>query len=129
MEKYVVSLKLAKKLIEAGYKKETQFYWYEIKVSKGIDDNNPITIYRVSDCYWDNDYEVSKKICSAPLTDELLKELPKKIKDALLKIECDKQWLIFYDIDNTIDKIKTWSMDNKLPNAIAKLLIWYYKNK
>lgn len=74
MEKYVVSLELAKRMKELGWKKETEFYWQRKTQNENYD------IVRYND-------DIYEDCLSAPLFAEIWEELPvtieKKIGDRL----------------------------------------------
>ncbi len=62
MEKYCVSLEIAKKLVEAGFKKETKFWWWKTY------DTKEWKVYQKSD------KSTTQDIYPAPLSDEILEE-------------------------------------------------------
>lgn len=101
MEKHCVSLELAKQLKEAGWKKETEFWWV-------INANG----WRLASSRLDF---VLENI-PTPLSDEILEELP--ILDIVRKVE-DSYTIIHIDTDYITN-------DKSLPNALAKM--WLYLN-
>ena len=80
IEKYVVSLDLAKKLKEAGWEKVTTFQW-------GIDTTtSDVTLIKINRLY-PGEARIHKRIkYPAPLAEEILEELPKYIHEY---VECE----------------------------------------
>ena len=136
IEKYVVSLDLAKKLKEAGYpQKGGGWYWYS-----SIEN----ALWRLMfldefDGEFNQDIETFLK---APLAEEILEELPKMIywKPAVgnlnitgyrLTIKKDTFETGCYHVGyKNIDRI-VWAgnfRDNKLSNALARLWLWLKEN-
>jgi len=89
LEKHCVSLEVAKKLKEAGWTKETKFYWKEFQVTKGTDFYNPHIVERhyqdlflernKRDCKEWLDAEYPNKYFSAPLATEILEDIFKVV--------------------------------------------------
>ncbi len=125
MKKFCVDLELAKALKEGGFLQNSEFSW--VMVGKGeaglqmdvrITTNNPLYV------------EIS-----APISDEILKELPKEIKDINftyfyhLKIERslihNERYFVSYGITSPthawMEQYQT--NGNKLSNALAKMYL------
>jgi len=128
IEKYVVSLELAKKLKEAGWEKETVYWWWERRSSSGklitqearYKDDPPIFL----------DGNTVEIIAPAPLAEEMLEELPKKItKHSLtywLTMDYDDAYIMTYSDCDWFAIVQ--SMDKKLSNALARLWLWLKEN-
>jgi hypothetical protein len=103
MKKHCISLGLAKQLKEAGWKKETEFWWCDAATTSIF--TTPTHLHLMN-CIA-NHYP-------APLATEILEELP---------IVCS----IFCDGIYTIDAENYKTVDLSLPNALAKM--WLYLKK
>jgi len=129
MKEYVTDLKHSKLLKEAGIVKKSKYCWYYFDKKR-----NP-----TSGSHWD-----SRKRCisgvpyaydgfiNAYLTDELTAETP-IIVGYDLKMICettdcgDKYYTVFYQ-DAFSDYLDSRDFcDEKLPNALAKMIIWLMK--
>ncbi len=135
--KYVTSLELSKKLFEVGFKKETGYYWVEHKEIDKPAYSNCIVLGSTKDLinypreFWN--------IYTAPLTDELLEELPSCINQnkIVYKLEIYKFIYDFnvgyfekFSLDNwKKGKVKIFHhlLNNSLPNALAHM--WLYLKK
>lgn len=126
MKDFCVDLEISKELKENGYFQET-LNWY-------IEDIKTGKIY-----FNKSQYPTESKTYYAPFPDEILKELPREIKDPNfdyfyhLKIEKspihDEMYLISYGITS---QDRAWmeqynTDDKKLSNALAKM--WIYLKK
>ena len=129
MKEYCVDLEIAKELKENGFPQNCHF-WH------GYNTCNCLNIY----CYVPNVFY--EKICSAPISDEILKELPDVIKwkkelwteEATLKIErlfdniCNEIEHVTYYTDFSDDAVTDeFNSDRKLSNSLARL--WLYLKK
>jgi len=115
IEKYVVSLDLAKKLKEAGWNKPKLHFWVKGEIG------NPFVV----------DYELAKSfeiLAPAPLAEEILEELPKRITKPMVTYWLDISFIkrsnivkyIEYDwLHILIDKEAP-----KLSDALAQLWLW-----
>ena len=123
---HVVSLELAKELKEAGWKKDTEFYYSESdegvvlvfpdKTSKGC-----------FGVFGKNGYEVSERsiICPAPLTTEILEEFKQIDIDIFLRVDLVG---CFYYFNSGSGKSQEWTDENmNVCNALAKM--WLYLKK
>ncbi|MCK9433044.1 MAG: hypothetical protein M0R00_08810 [Candidatus Omnitrophica bacterium] len=142
MDKYCVSLELAKQLKEAGWKKETEFWWGKLKTNMC----NTIYAYEILHLNEDGNFVpldyinisdniVSKKDCKfypAPLATEILELLPNIINP--IDDNCRGHYL---SISPSVS-IKGWQVcyggyrakvfiDKSLPNVLAKT--WIYLKK
>lgn len=122
MEKHCVSLEIAKKLKEAGWKKETFFILGKVEygkpkksyfelISRDNDEQRPI----ITEEY------------PAPLATEILEELPYTFEkyELLIKPINFNQWGIYYtDDDNKLKPCLYGTSELTLPNALAKM--WLY---
>ena len=129
IEKYVVSLDLAKKLKEAGWRKPTEFLW-DIDFPE----------------LWHNskkaDFSQYDWIAPAPLAEEITKELPDHIaverggerKKYWLNIEVYKEGCrAGYRTDPVmLGEMPEWlyvsDVYPKLSDALAQLWLWAYEN-
>lgn len=119
LEKHCVSLEVAKRMVEVGWKKNTQFGWVEILGIGNI--SNTHLIYYKNESAEEIAKEVGgsvlanvvKGIYSAPLATEILEELPEKV---IQFSECCK---------DPIDNIQYFS----LPDALGKLWIYLQEQK
>ncbi len=75
MERHTVSLEIAKQLKEAGWKKETEFWWYEY--ISAVDKENKLVLENIEPHWTVNDKTKTKY--PAPLATEILEELPREI--------------------------------------------------
>ena len=149
IEKYVVSLDLAKKLKEAGWKKETVYWW--VKTQHGI----RLEAIRYIELYPNQSYgiiwlddagkEEFMPLAPAPLTEEILEKLPKKIVDDKtyrLRIEIhDDHYTVGYCYDYlfsyqqgknaVVESVLRWLeliTDSDISNALARLWLWLKEN-
>lgn len=108
MNKYVVDLEIAKELKNNGFLQDSKFSWE-------YDDVNSC------DCIQSIDKEFSHfNTVNAPMSDEILKELPKYIDSRPLTIIIANTNIVEYlNIPSQIDE--------KLSNALAKM--WLYLKK
>ena len=114
MEKYCVSLEIAKKLKEAGWKKPVKFWW---KLWKDIpsDEGHYIIVPVVNASFTD---------FPAPLSDEILEELPDRLDGGWLTCQKVDLWEVGYEKE---PMGKSWE-DNSLPNALALMFIHLKSN-
>ena len=169
IEKYVVSLDLAKKLKEAGYPQDGGgWYWikeepgaeWELKYFdkicecphicpsvdpdeyKGDCEFNGECTKWVSKDFWKCEY---LHLAKAPLAEEILKKLPKKIVDDKtyrLRIEkYDDHYTVGYCYDYlfsyrqgknaVVESVLRWLKlitDSNISNALARLWLWLKEN-
>jgi len=126
MKEYCVDLEIAKELKENGFPQITNFYH---RIQK--DEIGEFTDF--SNTHLKSDFMTIINVYSAPTTDELIKQLPREIKDLNfeyyyhLKIEQspihDEMYFISYGITN---QDRAWMQyydtdDKKLSNALAKM--------
>ena len=121
MEKYCVSLEIAKKLKEAGWKKETEFWWHETMKVELVD---KVWYKGVKE-------DVGGRFFPAPITDEILEELPYEIKiqDRFYWLCIEKEpdhYIVFYKDENK--DISEFREDKSLPNALAKMWLYLKSN-
>ena len=122
-EKHCVSLSLARRIKEAGWKKETEFCW----IQDALGQWKLVNIH-----YLDSDDcslgEFNSKI-SAPLATEILEELPSEIENyAELSISKDSNnfyYVQYQGVDN--ETCGEFFRDKSLSNALA--LMWLYLRK
>lgn len=120
MKQHVVSLELAKQLKEAGYPNNTLWYW-AVEMYNGYETD------RWSLAPTEHLLEEHVK-CPAPLTDEILAQLPHNIKIVRLhdatnqahKVGWFSVWLSKHP-NSPVEKNKS------LPDALAKM--WLYLKK
>lgn len=129
MDKYVVSLELAKKLKELGVKQESQYYWCK--------QTEETIIITYSDDKWilrnrNQAHSMYEMCISAYLTDELLEIANKYIEKfnydyrieprfEIIKGEIIWGWEIPIEFDCCEQNIIS---DKKLPDGIARMLIY-----
>jgi len=134
MEKHCVSLELAKELKEAGWKKETEFWWEEwIKNA-----HTPYKSYLVREKRNIPYLEGRMEYISAPLATEILEDLPAYITQGkwehilkILKIEKEN-----YSVNYTNNECRSLGdcfcrqmfVDKPLPNVLAKMWLYLKKN-
>lgn len=134
MEKYTVSRELAQKLKEAGYPQEAEHHWcYEFDV------NNYKTGEKVvyhKDWLWYHDTQ-DMAICAAPLSDELLEQLPRSIPSKIYDGKKAELWLrkddgkyfVWYYVTGIEDVESDFGAHADMPaNALAKLWLWAKAN-
>ena len=115
MEKYCVSLEIAKKLVEAEWKKETEFWWQEYNIDKSV------YLLSFTQCKGFVPKDSVSKYYPAPLSDEILKNLI-NIQGFVMPYysPSEKDW-----IENRGgNRIHS----NTLPNALAKMWIFLKSN-
>jgi len=127
LEQHVVSLELSKKLKELGIKQESQFYWV---LSENLGNDN---FY-----LWDHKPTSTKQNWSAYLATELLEILPytvywnddEKGQFDNLKLRIDVSTGHVYSVYYTgmLWTTKGLQIENSLPNALAKMLIYLKEN-
>jgi len=121
MKKYCVNLELAKKLKENEFYQNTLYYLDD--EDNLINKNFVITSPKIIE---ENNQLKKANYYSAPTSDELLKELPYKIKDYYLVIaKCNKGYWVKYWNFGEIE-IKH-IQGNNLANCLAKM--WLYLKK
>ena len=116
IEKYVVSLSLAKKLKEAEWAKETEFIW-----ARGFVDLS---------AFWFK-YD-SEEVLPAPLAEEILEELPKRIAKPMITYLLDitpiKGGNIIRYIEYNWLHVLIDKEAPKLSDALAQLWLWLKEN-
>lgn len=126
MEKHCVSLRVAKLINKAGWKKETEFWW--VKLTKegsfigicgdGLQLNRHVEIFGDDKTYLKYKYP-------APLATEILADLPNKIGATTLSIikKDDGTYVAQYCAEDH-HIIKSFG-DKNLSNALASMWIWW----
>ena len=123
--KYVTDLEHSRKLVAAGWMKETETWWYlypdkillwtadeVIRWMRGAKIENVI---------------IGKKFFPAPLTDELLEELPEGVR--IQKAILSKEYFIWIpDEVGSVEK-RSFNKDKSLPNALADLWCRWMKGE
>ena len=144
IEKYVVSLDLAKKLKEAGWKKETVYWW--VKTQHGI----RLEAIRYIELYPNQSYgiiwlddagkEEFMPLAPAPLAEEILEELPFKILtksgEFYLTVETGRNKYYYVGYKQAVRVYDYWWEDRWLhflsaeifTNALARLWLWLKEN-
>ena len=122
MEKYVCNLELAKKLKELGAKQESEFWW--VGLLTDIEGKWCGHIIRKKE-----GFDLNMRY-SAFLSDELLEMLPGEIEFensyCILTIEKGIRYKVFYTSLGSGECVKK---ELKLPNALAKMLIYLIEQK
>ena len=136
IEKYVVSLDLAKKLKEAGWEKETVYWW--VKTQRGI----RLEAIRYVELYPKQSYgiiwlddagkEEFMPLAPAPLAEEILEELPKYIyehvegerKTYYLTVKIDKNGYSIGYSDELTEWLYLFTLFDQLSNAAAQVWLW-----
>lgn len=116
MEKYTTSLEISKKLVEAGWKKQVNYYWRVCKNKKYL--------FRCST--WIPEKNLEYEYFPSPLTDEILEELPKEIDMYHYnnRVAVDEAMLIYKQTNKpTIDNPINFE-GGKLCDNLA--LMWLY---
>lgn len=111
-----VSLKTARKLKDAGFEQSSaKIYYHWVQFKKEYTEPNYKTKPWHKPCLWPNASEPDHVIASAPSTDELLEELPWRIKSDQLGID---KGPAHYDIYYG----KQWYAEHEaLPEALAEM--------
>jgi hypothetical protein len=123
MDKHCVSLELAKQMKEAGFNKETEFWWVHNKIR----DTWEIK-YGLSECI--KEHQESWEHYPAPLATEILEELPNELgnlKELTIHKLPEEKWRVNYWDDEKLKCIQKF--DKSLPNALAKLWLYLRKEK
>ena len=85
MDKHCTSLEISKQLKEAGWKKETRFYWADCSTDRrwGHDNIESLKSFMIVDdsCAESRKHNGDNFTFSAPLATEILEELPYKINE------------------------------------------------
>jgi len=110
MSNHVTSLELSKQLKEVGWKKETEF-WYLPCFNGELEEWHLVPKKEICGCGG------CKRAVPAPISDELLEELPKFVAITKLNDNSYSVILLGTDID----------FRSNLPNALAKM--WLYLKK
>ncbi len=110
-DKHVVSLEIAKQLKDAGWQKETEFWWDlftppELTQSKSSN----------------KEYQIS-----APLATEILEELPREVS---IK-QYPENDSVRYQVGHNADKmtLQTYRYNNNLCDALAEMWLYLRKEK
>ena len=116
MNEHCVSLELARELKNAGWEKETEFWWIHNKIRDVWEIK-----YGLSECI--KEHQESWEYYPTPLATEILEELPGNIKKihCLIITKMSRQWKVGYHGKIVI-------LDKCLPNASAKCWIYLVKN-
>lgn len=124
IEKYVVSLELARKLKDAGFPQETEFYWIETTQGWRVIRNPPEFIKE----------KMVPDIIAAPLASEIGERLPWVITVdnfqwvLVLMKRADGTWGILYERSTDGTSLGgSWFIDNDA-NAKAKMWLWLKEN-
>ena len=116
MEKHCVSLEIAKELKEAGWNKETEFWWVP---------PCDVSIEVTKICAWNLEYAEdglnNGRGIPAPLATEILEELP-------ISTDIHKT-LKGYRIARCVKDDVVFQLDLTLPNALAKMWLYLKKEK
>lgn len=126
MEKYTVSLEIAKQLEDNGWVKETEYHW--MHNITGVEPDK--VMHKFQTATW----KIYRKIqnggviqyYSAPIAEEILEQLPFLIKDAYLEIDQNgnDEWVLYYEDNPLVEKCYS----KKLSDALALLWIELKKN-
>jgi hypothetical protein len=121
MENHVTSLEMSKRLVEVGFKKDTEYLWIVHKeVDKPEYSNCILSIHRDKIIDYPKDFW---NFYPAPLATEILEELPSGIKI----IKCKKNLL--YLVSMKEEKGIKGFQDKSLPNALALMYCYLTKEK
>ena len=130
MKKYVIDLELAKELKKLGVKQESEFYYFiNLKDYPPFEKNGDCKLLFNKVCKVPNHfYEVYSTFTTA----ELLELLPSFIYGEVFNYEliiCKKEFNDIYQVkyEGSEDSLIIFQSD-KLPNALAKLLICCIEN-
>ncbi len=123
--KYVVSLEVAKRMVDAGWKKKTEFYHILIKIP--YEEKSIWAIYPLEEQDFDNEKY------SAPLSDEILDELPECFESSLgistfIIEKVGISYLAGYRL-LIPNKMPLFKQADTLPNALGELWIIMQKMK
>ena len=130
MKEYCVDLEIAKKLKENGFPQKGYFWWHCYKSSDFCIEQNTIQYRQNEQIPCDSGLAIDY---IAPTSDEILKELPKKLFGCHLEIDrTDVANYVWYvpigtDIDQRPKDFVAGSMDEKIANALAQK--WLYLKK
>jgi len=141
-DKHCVSLEIAKQLKEAGWKKETEFWWekiFVIETAKLYPQEKVLSIRLVKGKPIISEEDDGVLFYPAPLATEILEELPEEFeyKEHTYRLQIgknDKWYAVWYDSTDKIEINSAWSKltfneenEDTLPNALAKM--WLYLKK
>ncbi len=133
--KYITSLEVSKRMKEAGWQKETEFWWnyYELEVS-----GNKFNFHQLGQMGREG-VSVSGNITKhveypAPLSDEILEELPQCFESTLgystFTIEkLGTMYLVGYELRSDPNEMPLYKMADTLPDALGELWISMQKIK
>jgi hypothetical protein len=132
LEQQVTSLELSKRLCELGVKQESLFYHHWYKKNRDYERIEHTIEKEYSESFDDNKWKFE---CYAAFTaSELLELLPNEISNNdiyytyLMIFKKNNEYEIRYDSMN-IDRISHIKFGRTLPNALAKMLIYFIENK
>jgi hypothetical protein len=127
MEKYCVNLEIAKQLKDADWKKETEYWW----IKSSVENEGFLFVNHkefLEFMKWHGKIRDKNKWFSAPLSDEILEELPLGFVIERFKnkkgIEYSCWW---YEKGEERNRKGTIASDNFLPNALAKMYCYLRK--
>ncbi len=122
-----VSLKTARLLKEAGFRQDSEYawMWLEDETTDDLEDKHILLhLYEIEHMALD------RVFYSAPTTDEILAELPKKILTYNLRIGCGESYNPFYVkfVDDEDVYIGHPMIENEsLPEVLAAMYLWLKK--
>lgn len=135
--KYVVSLEIAKRMVNAGWQKETKFWWCGIYVAATTE---PELFVKITDIFVNMNslnscgrYELQECI-PAPLSDEILEELPECFESSLgsCTFTIEKVGISYftgYELLKNPHKSPLYKQADTLPDALGELWIIMQKIK
>jgi len=139
MEKYCVSLEIAKKLVEAGWKKETEFC-YKVNIVLPTNGFTEVCEYEIIS---KDKIKPKKRVEFYPahLSDEILEEFPDSIKEYKFYIFKDERgYGVGYSTDDENEEHRVLGqkenerdneipfIEKSLPNALALMYIYLKSN-
>lgn len=118
---HCVSLELSRELKENGYPQEGEMWWMESYWGDG-------TMIRW-DIVSEKDKDIGENSCVSPLATELLERLPVPLLvfTKMPKGKKEIQYIITYA--DTFGKNPATTIDESLPNALAKMWLYLRKEK
>ena len=133
MKNYVVSLELAKRLKEAGYPQDGEYWYYREHGGEG-----EVLFHNEIAAEMGHGFLPDSKIAAAPLATELLERLPQRIginktKDFTLQVwKTDyAEYVVMYvglDHESKLTAHDPAAHDKSLPDALAEMYLWLKEN-
>ena len=115
IKNHVVSLEIANQLKEAGWVKETEFYWTYSMMDEPKIEHNPQPFRNCLESW---------TVLPAPLATEILEELPEKISLCAFYAKSE-----YRAVDNDVHRNASTQVSHNPCNALASMWLYLKKKK